>query len=277
MERRRTMRNTVIAAAVLAVIMAAASPAHSFGRAILPGEVNIEVISDRGNVFQAIPHQDFWRNKTRIIKRYLEAKKGENYGIVITNSTPERVGVVIGVDGRNIITGKRSELGNNEAMYIVNAYESVRCDGWRTGNDQVHRFYFTDAPDSYSVKTFGDSSAMGIIAVAVYREKQQPRPVLENRLDGVAVPAPPSSRKPQSADRALAKESAGTGFGEAQYSPVITVQFKPERDPVQKTLVKYEWREVLCRKGILSCGRELGTRLWDEERYAPYPPGYPGN
>ena len=271
------MRTTVIAAAVFSVIMASAAPAHSLGRALLPGEVNIEVVSDRGNIFQAIPHQDFRQSSTRIIKRYLEAKKGENYEIVITNSTPERVGVVIGVDGRNIITGKRSELGNNEAMYIVNAYESVRCDGWRTSNDQVHRFYFTDEPDSYTVKTFGDSSAMGVIAVAVYREKQQPRPLLEQKLDGFAAPAPPSSKKPQSADRALAKESAGTGFGDAQYSPVITVQFEPERDPVQKTLAKYEWREVLCRKGILSCNQQLGNRLWDEDGYAPYPPGYPGN
>ena len=273
------MRNTVIAAAVLTVIMAAGgAPAHSLGRAIRPGEVNIEVVSDRGNLFQAIPHQDFWKSNTRIIKRYLEAKKGENYGIVITNSTPERVGVVIGVDGRNIITGKRSELRNSEAMYIVNAYESVRYDGWRTGNDQVHRFYFTDEADSYSVRTFGDTSAMGVIAVAVYREKQRPQPLLEQKREGAAAPAAPSSKKaPQSTDRALARESAGTGFGDAQYSPVVTVQFEPERDPVQKTLIKYEWREVLCRKGILSCGRELGNRLWDEDGYAPYPPGYPRN
>lgn len=273
------MRNTVIAAAVLMIIMGVtAAPAHSLGRAILPGEVNIEVVSDRGNMFQAIPHQDFWKSNTRIIKRYLEAKKGENYGIVITNSAPERVGVVIGVDGRNIITGERSELRNNEAMYIVNAYESVRYDGWRTGNDQVHRFYFTDEADSYSIKTFGDSSAMGVIAVAVYREKQRPQPLLEQKREGAAAPLAPSSKKaPQSADRALAKENAGTGFGDAQYSPVITIQFEPERDPIQKTLVKYEWREVLCRKGILSCGRELGNRLWDSDGYAPYPPGYPGN
>jgi hypothetical protein len=280
MERRKTMRNTVIAAAVFSsIIMAAAAPAHSLGRALLPGEVNIEVVSDRGNIFQAIPHQDFRQSSTRIIKRYLEAKKGENYGIVITNSTPERVGVVIGVDGRNIITGKRSELRNNEAMYIVNAYESVRCDGWRTGNDQVHRFYFTDEADSYSVKTFGDSSAMGVIAVAVYREQPRPQQLLEQKSEGLAAPAAPSSKKnTQSTDLfGLARESAGTGFGEARYSPVITVQFKPERDPVQKTLVKYEWRQVLCRKGILSCGRELGNRLWDEDGYAPYPPGYPGN
>ena len=264
---------------VLSVIIAAigGAPAYSYGRPVLSGEVGIEVVSDRGTVFQAIPHKDFWTGGTRVSKRYLEALKGEKYGIVITNKTSERVGVVIAVDGRNIITGKRSELRNNEAMYIVNACETARYDGWRTSKEQVHRFYFTDEADSYSVKTFSDSSAMGVIAVVVYREKERPQLLQEQKREGSAAPAPSAKKAPQSADRALAKENAGTGFGDAQYSPVITVQFEPERNPVQKTLVKYEWREVLCRKGILSCGRELGNRLWDEGGYAPYPPGYPKN
>jgi len=272
------MKRTIFA--VLAVIITAigAAPAHPSGRPVLPGEVGIEVVSDGGTVFQAIPHKDFWTGSTHVCKRYLEARKGEHYEIVITNRTPERVGVVIAVDGRNIITGKRSDLGNTESMYIVNAYEEARYDGWRTGQDEVHRFYFTDAADSYSVRTFADSSAMGVIAMAVFREKEQPRPLQEEKREGRSAPAAPSGGSaPKSTDRALAKENAGTGFGDARYSPVVTVQFDPERNPIQKTLVKYEWREVLCRKGILRCNRELGNRLWDEDGYAPYPPGYPKN
>jgi hypothetical protein len=272
------MKRTILA--ILAVIITAigAAPAYPSGRPVLPGEVGIEMVSDGGTAFQAIPHKDFWTGSTHVSKRYLEARKGEHYGIVITNRTPERVGVVIAVDGRNIITGKRSDLGDTESMYIVNANESVRYDGWRTSQDVVHRFYFTDAADSYSVRTFSDSSARGVIAMAVFREKEQPRPLPEEKREGQSSPAAPSAGlAPKSADRALAKESAGTGFGDAQYSPVVTVQFEPERNPIQKTLVKYEWREVLCRKGILRCNRELGNRLWDEDGYAPYPPGYPKN
>jgi hypothetical protein len=271
-----------IAFALLAGIIAAqmGTPAYAYNGPILPGEVTIEIISDRGTVFQTIPHKDFRTRNTRVIKQYLEAQKGEKYGIVITNHTDERVGVVIAVDGRNIITGNRSELRNNERMYIVNAYQTARYDGWRTSNDEVHRFYFTDEADSYSVRTFADSSAMGVIALAVYREKEQPRPQIEEKYEGPHSPAaaaPSAGAASKRADRSLAKENAGTGFGEAQYSPVITVQFEPERDPMQKTLVKYEWREVLCRKGIIACGRETGNRLWDGDGYAPYPPGYPRN
>jgi len=266
--------------AIIAVLIAAieAAPAYSLGRRVLPGEVGVEIVSDRGTAFQTIPHKDFWTGITHVSKRYLEARKGECYGIVITNRTPERVGVVIGVDGRNIISGKRSDLGNSESMYIVNAYEVARYDGWRTSQSEVHRFYFTDEADSYSVKTFSDASAMGVIAMAVFREKEQPHPLREGKQEGQAAPAAPSaSLTPKSADRALSDERAGTGFGDATYSPVITVQFEPERNPIQKTLVKYEWRETLCRKGILPCDAGRGNRLWDGDEYAPYPPGYPKN
>ena len=80
---------------------------------------------------------------------------------------------------------------------------------------------------------------MGLIAMAVFREKEQPRPLQEEKREGRSAPSAPSADlAPKSANRALAKESAGTGFGDARYSPVITVQFEPERNPVQKTLVK---------------------------------------
>ncbi len=48
--------------------------------------------------------------------------------LIYFNKIPDRVGVVIDVDGRNIITGKRSNLKSTEAMYIVNAYETARND-----------------------------------------------------------------------------------------------------------------------------------------------------
>ena len=117
---------------------------------------------------------------------------------------------------------------------------------------------------------------MGVIAVAVYREKERPQ-MIEEKLKRESAPAAPSM---ESTDRskALAKDqAAGTGFGEGQYSPSYRVAFDPERTPVQKTLVKYEWRETLCRKGILNCGVVTGNRLWDENEYAPFPPEHRGN
>jgi hypothetical protein len=260
-----------------AVFMATAAPGYTHSGGPLRREVTIEIVSENGSNFLIIPHKDFVKGGTHVIKKYLEARRGEKYGIVIRNPTPDRIGLVIAVDGRNIISGKKSELKNSEDMYIVNGYEHGKYDGWRTASDQVHKFYFTDTADSYAMRTFSDSTAMGVIAVAIYLEKERPKLWYEQkRLD--SAPAAPSAESSAKGKTGAARdESAGTGFGDEQYSPVIRVAFEPDLTPVQKTLVKYEWREVLCRKGILNCRQEPKNRLWDEDEYAPYPPGYPRN
>ncbi|MBI5075529.1 MAG: hypothetical protein HZB62_10260 [Nitrospirae bacterium] len=236
--------------------------------------VDVEVVSDRGAVFQLIPHKEFSSGSTYVFKQYLEARKGENYNIQIRNHLSERIGVVVAVDGRNIITGKKSYLGSNEMMYIVEPYGQARLEGWRTSDDKVNRFYFTSSADSYSVRTFSDTSAMGVIAVAVFREKQRPVVLHEQeRSLGKAQGAPAPSASRSEAKRA-AKDEAGTGFGNEHYSPVVKVEFEPEAIPVEKFLVKYEWRNELCKKGIIQCRPEARNRLWDRDEYAPYPPDY---
>jgi hypothetical protein len=191
---------------------------------------------------------------------------------------PERLGLVIAVDGRNIITGKKSYLRNNESMYIVDPHGHASYDGWRTDKNTVHRFYFTEMDDSYAMKTFGDSSAMGVIAVAVFKEKQPPRMLYEKGGNDQRSGPRPAAEPEKSTDRRKRKlhegDIAGTGFGDGKYAPVITVAFEPEKSPFLKHLVKYEWREALCRKGILRCEPQYGNRLWDDHGYAPYPPGY---
>jgi len=267
------MRNRLIG--IIMAVLVSAAPAFGHGNAPFAGEVSVEIISDNGCVFRSFPASDHGKGETRVIKKYLEAKKGENYGIVIRNNSPERLGVVIAVDGRNIITGARSDLKNNETMYLVNAYEHAQYDGWRTTASEVHRFYFTEPADSYSVRTFADSSAMGVIAVAIYREKDRPQPLFDLSRHEAAPAAPSLDSAGRSMGKASAGESTGTGFGDSRYSPVVRVEFEPENVPVQKTLVKYEWRETLCKKGILKCGQERKNRLWDNDEYAPYPPESP--
>ena len=126
---------------VLAVLLFFAVPAcahHSMGK------VDLEIVPDNGGLFTTIPFENYFSGQTHIIKKYLEARRGENYCIVIRNKMAERIGVVIAVDGRNIITGKKSYLKNNEMMHIVGPYDYVKLDGWRTDDNTVHKFYFTD-------------------------------------------------------------------------------------------------------------------------------------
>jgi len=206
------------------------------------------------------------------------------------------VGLVIAVDGRNIISGGKSWLKNNERMYILEPYGSGEFSGWRTSRDNVNRFYFTDVPDSYAA-AFGDESAMGVIAVAAYPEQQryEPPPMAQpeaapgimrrdnNNADKVqAAPAPASpsesrsrkSKKSYKAEQSM--ESAGTGYGREEYSPTYDVAFEPERRAAEKIYVKYEWRSTLCKLGVIACNRPYHrppNRLWDNSGYAPPPPG----
>jgi len=38
--------------------------------------------------------------------------------------------------------------------------------------------------DSYAMRTFSDSTAMGVIAVAIYLEKERPKPLYEQKEKG---------------------------------------------------------------------------------------------
>lgn len=244
--------------------------------------VEIEIISDRGDAFSIYPvTQRHLKNEYRA---YVEAINGENYSIKIHNHSNQRLGLVIAVDGRNIISGKKSKLKHNERMYIVGPYESQTHAGWRTSSKDIHRFYFTEAEDSYA-EAFNDDSAMGVIAVAVFEEKQaflthrSNNEIAKPSAKGKRSPAAQSSQKESSVIMDQAEQDAGTGFGEHQTSHVRIVTFNSKRSPLMKSFYKYEWRETLCHKNIIHCGHthpHKKNRFWPEEDYevgyAPHPP-----
>jgi hypothetical protein len=110
--------------------------------------------------------------------------------------------------------------------------------------------------------------------VAVYPEVRRCDPPVEMYKGSSWLPssAPAPHKRAMAAD--MGGESAGTGYGREEYSPVRTVEFEPERAAAEKVYVKYEWRETLCRKGIIACGKPLPpNRMWGEDGYAPPPPG----
>lgn len=241
--------------------------------------VTVEIVTDSGRQLPFYPAAS--RSATR--KVYAEAVKGDHYRIVVRNRLPRRVGLVIAVDGRNIISGRKSWLASSERMYVLDPYGSGEFGGWRTGSERINRFFFTEAADSYAA-AFKDESAMGVIAVAAYPEIA---PMPETRLynqsmhDGMSRPAPSaraseSAGNGASADRSKKTErAAGTGYGHEEFSPVVTVAFEPEQRASEKILIKYEWRATLCKQGIVRCEppRVPRNRLWENDGYAPPPPG----
>jgi hypothetical protein len=238
---------------------------------IVPGAVagravDVQIRTDAGATLSTYPV--LARAGAR--KAYVEAVRGDHYTIVIRNLLDRRVGVVVTVDGRNIISGKKSWLRNDERMYILEPHGIGEFNGWRTSLEAVHRFYFTDAGDSYAA-AFGDESAMGVIAVAVYPERW-PEPSAPLSRDRFGAPRAEQRAAPSAKAES---ESAGTGFGREEASRARVVAFAPEATAAERVYLKYEWRESLCRQAILRCTAPVPprNRLWDDGGFAPPPPG----
>jgi hypothetical protein len=257
-----------------------------------PREITVEIIDSHGAAFQQVAA----KRDGQAYRAYLEAERDARYRIRITNPTGGRVGVVVTVDGRNIISGARSELENSEPMYILASRDTQEFSGWRANLNEVNEFYFTDWKSSYA-EAFGDASARGVIAVAVYREKQSKKQLFreqerragsaarspapsadapENQSDSAAE-ARDSSAEPSSAAGNRAKKTeradAGTGYGDRRFEHAMEVAFEADARASQRVFLKYEWRETLCSKRLLSC-EDPPNRLWPNSTYgfAPPPP-----
>jgi hypothetical protein len=261
------MKKLILVSLIL-LIWAGISTATTIGDA-----VEVSVMTDNG---RELP---FYTAKSRhhLKKVYAEAVKGDYYRIIVRNKLNRRVGVVVAVDGRNIISGQKSWLKNTERMYIIDAYSTNEYSGWRTGQDKINRFYFTDVPDSYAA-AFGDESAMGVIAVAAYPEVQHWEPPVlfskETKEMKLKNEARDMAAAPSVQGKSQAMESAGTGYGHEEYSPSYRIEFEPERKAVESILIKYEWRKTLCKMNIINCNRTYEhsyNRIWENDGYAPPP------
>lgn len=255
---------------ILAILFALLVPVQSFARGHHEsGNVEIDIVSDqRGSLrqFHAVPQ------RVGTERSYVIARNDERYRIRVSNPSNKRIGVVIAVDGRNIISGKKSHLGSHERMYILDPYQSQEYDGWRTGKNQINRFYFTGMNDSYAAH-WGDQTAMGVVAIAVYNERYQ-----QNYWKN-----DPAGERRRFGKSNSQREAPGTGFGEGEWSPSREVRFAAQKRPAHKSFIKYEWRKTLCRMGIIQCRPKLAdreqNRFWPHDRphnrindgFAPFP------
>lgn len=172
--------------------------------------VSVEIHSDsRGRL--AMDYDRYSRGNSDF---YIIAQPDERYEIRVRNNSRRRLGLVISVDGLNIISGKTSYHRPNESMYLLEPGQTGSFTGWRQDYDSVARFYFTEAADSYAART-GQFGRPGQICVAVFYERE---PVIVR------------FESSKSSDAELMREApqAGTGYGENSYAPVRTADFNPE-------------------------------------------------
>lgn len=72
------------------------------------GKVEVEVVNDGGQPYPQYPLDG--RRGSSVFKAYVEAVRDQKYSVRIRNRGNQRIGVVIAVDGRNIISGDRKSV-----------------------------------------------------------------------------------------------------------------------------------------------------------------------
>lgn len=193
---------------------------------------------------------------------------GHRYGVRLTNTTGERVLVVLSVDGVNAISGETAAA--NQTGYVLGPWQSTEITGWRKSWQDVAQFYFTDLPDSYAART-GRPDNVGVIGVAVFRERAQPQPYYappiardneyddrhRGRNESKAAPAsaPQASRRAAEAAADSADgvgQSIGTGHGQREWAPVSRTDFvRASRTPAQVVQLRYDDVPNLVAMGVM--------------------------
>src|SRR5262245_46969387 len=162
--RSALLTTAMLAAALIATdagVAGATSVARQFTAEKSPIAVEVTVAGSSTPLFIAANRPDRW---------YLEARKGQKYEIRVRNTTGERIGFVLAVDGLNAIDGKLSRNAPDEAMYVLDPYASATIKGWRRNLDQVSRFVFVDERRSYAERTGQGNADLGWIRVTAFHE-----------------------------------------------------------------------------------------------------------
>jgi hypothetical protein len=195
-------------------------------------------------------------------RRYFQAYEGRNYSLAIHNRSGERVGVLIAVDGLNVVTGERSRLSHDESMYVLDPWERTVISGWRTSLRDVRRFVFVDERRSYAERTGQANGDLGWIRVLSFREV---RPIVMNERPWIGGGR--DSREPTS-DRAGELQGGRDQKAEPQVeraapAPPQVAPTTPGQAGLGKTEASKQRADALRDAPESNPGTGWGERSWD--------------
>jgi hypothetical protein len=225
---------------------------------------------------------------------YVEALKGREFTIRLTNPTSGRIAVALSVDGRNVIDARRT-TESGAAKWVLSPGQTIEIPGWQVSGETSRRFFFTETSRSYA-KWLGDTANVGTIEAVFFRERcREPRAAARNTapeireekaaggveggvpggvMGGVAG-SPWAAPAPSATRQKAADEFAATGIGDRTAFQVEWVTFEAERSPAARVAIRYEFRAELVRLGVLPrsddglAAREHARGF--EHAYAPDP------
>ncbi|MBK6351023.1 MAG: hypothetical protein IPF50_15030 [Proteobacteria bacterium] len=196
-------------------------------------------------------------------QRYVAGEPGNEYAIRIRNCSDRRLLAVVSVDGINAVTGETASPA--QSGYVLEPGGYVTVQGWRKDLGRTAAFYFADPGDSYAARTDRPND-LGVIGVALFRERHVEQPAWLSRDRQTAAPASEQRAEADAAGAAKARRateatasapampqpSLGTGHGRGEYSPVQQVEFeRASARPDQVIAIRYERRETLLAMGVI--------------------------
>lgn len=99
---------------------------------------------------------------------YAVGEAGARYVIGVENHSNQRYEVVASVDGLDVIDGQEGDF--NKRGYLVDPYTSFVIEGWRTSDDTVAAFRFSDMDSAYAER-MGKGRNIGVVGVAFFHEE----------------------------------------------------------------------------------------------------------
>jgi hypothetical protein len=216
-------------------------PAHAVG-----GLADVQVIDrDSGEALRVYPHRG---------ERWVAGRPGARYAVSVRNASPGRVLSVVSVDGVNVVSGETASW--QQTGYVLSPWQQHAIQGWRKSDTEVAAFHFTTSNESYAGLT-GRPAHVGVIGVAVFREKPVPPPTPAiapsplQREQGAAQESRSSAPAGAAADMA-ARPRLGTGHGEREASVIGHTTFeRRSQRPDEIIRIRYDSRENLVAMGII--------------------------
>lgn len=204
-------------------------------------------------------------------RTYVEAERGREYAVRLTNRTGGRVAVALAVDGLNSIDAKHTSAREGR-KWILGPWETVVIEGWQTSGATARKFFFTTEENSYGA-WLGQRENLGLVSAAFFRERS--RQLADGR--GPSVNAAEGS--PRNQKSSVRRDSAATGIGREFDHRVRRVEFDAESHPAAQVELRYEYRDSLVRLGIVRPDPPCEDRLvrrerargFEEDSFAPDP------
>lgn len=183
--RKGAAHHRTVLATLIAALGLVCRPSQAAAAAV-PTSVELSVVDRETGA--PLP---FWRRDGR---PFVAGDPGHRYGLRVVNHTSGRVLLVLSVDGINVFSGETA--GYDQRGYVLDAYERYDVDGWRKSTSEIAAFTFAALSGSYAART-GRPGDVGVIGMAVFRERVAPPPMLQDVAPQAPVRGRRAARRPQ--------------------------------------------------------------------------------